>query len=78
MAVIHQECVGCTENFYNQTQPNGCWNFATAKKVERTQIGVWWNPPYNWRPQQVLSCHHPDGMVWLEKADVRFKHNWTR
>ena len=64
-------CSGCRDDYYNHNCPDGCWCFATAKVVERTKVGVWQNPPYSWQPQATLSCHSPDGSVWIKEDDVR-------
>lgn len=64
-------CSGCCDDFYNHNRPEGCWCFATAKVVERTRIGLWQDPPYTWQPKETLSCHNPDGCVWIEQDDPR-------
>lgn len=66
-------CSGCHDDYYNHNPPYGCCCFATAKVVERTRVGVWQNPPYVWQPQETLSCHHPEGSVWIEDDDPRIK-----
>ena len=65
-----KRCVGCRENFYNGNNDLGvkeCWMLKTARSVERTMVGVWQNPPYVWNPQKTLSCHKPEGSVWLDR-----------
>lgn len=69
-------CQGCRDNFYNQpgnSTTGECWMLADSKPVERTKVGVWQNPPYKWEPQTTLSCHHPEGSVWIKQDDVRIK-----
>ena len=66
-------CTGCHEDYYNHHQPDGCWHFVTAKVVERTKVGVWQEPPYTWQPRETLSCHTPEGGVWIKEDDVRIK-----
>ena len=69
-------CKGCRDDFYNQTQPNGCWSLETAEPVERTAVGWWQNPPYTWRPQTTLSCHHAPGQTaWIKRDDVRIRES---
>ncbi len=64
-------CSGCRDDFYNRNRPEGCWQFAKAKLVQLTIVGIWQNPPYKWQPQDTLSCHNPDGSVWIKEDDVR-------
>lgn len=71
-------CRGCRDDFYNHQGSNialggECWMLEKAKPVERTMVGVWQNPPYSWRPQTTLSCHHPEGSVWINRDDVRIR-----
>ena len=66
-------CSGCYNDFYNQTRSDGCWHFVSAKIVDRTKVGIWQNPPYVWKPQTTLSCHDPNGSVWIKQDDPRIK-----
>lgn len=67
-------CYRCRDNYYNapgNSTTGECWSFRSAKVVTRTHVGVWEPPPYEWMPEKVLSCHRPDGYVWLRREDVR-------
>ena len=64
-------CVGCREDYYNHNASGGCWCFENAKVVVRMRVGVWQNPPYQWNPQNVLSCFSPDGARMIERCDPR-------
>ena len=64
-------CDGCHDDFYNRSVSGGCWCFADAKIVVRMRVGVWQNPPYEWNPQECLSCYNPDGSRMIEKNDPR-------
>ena len=67
-------CKGCCDDYYNRpgnSTDGVCWMLANAKPVQRTMVGVWQNPPYKWQPQATLSCHRPDGSVWIESDDCR-------
>ena len=66
-------CVGCRDDFYNHNQPDGCWCYSTAKVVERTRVGVWQNPPYTWHATETLTCHAPEGSVWIKEDDPRIR-----
>ena len=69
-------CQGCRDNYYNQpgnSTSGECWMYASAVIVERTSVGTWEPPPYKWRPQKVLLCHHQDGLHWIKKNDPRIK-----
>ncbi len=66
-------CVGCRNDYYNSNRPEGCWCYGNAKVVLRTKVGVWDNPPYTRKPVETLSCHSPEGQVWLKEQDVRFE-----
>lgn len=69
-----KRCVGCRDNFYNGSNAigvNECWNLKSARSVERTMVGIWQNPPYVWSPEKTLSCHRPEGSVWLGRNDSR-------
>jgi len=71
-------CSGCRDDYYNQpgNSPNGeCWALATAKIVERTSVGYFQNPPYEWIPQKTLSCHSPPGKTWIAADDCRLTKN---
>lgn len=71
-----QLCDGCHYSFYNRpgnSTTGQCWSLASAEPVMRTRIGVWQNPPYQWQPQQTLSCHEPDGSRWLTQDDPRIE-----
>ena len=63
-------CSGCIDDFYNSTE-KGCWCFENAKVVTRIRVGVWQSPPYEWSPQECLSCYSPDGARMIEKSDPR-------
>ncbi len=65
-----KRCAGCNDNFYNGKNDLGigkCWGLKSAKSVERTMVGIWQSPPYVWSPQKTLSCHRPNGSIWLNK-----------
>ena len=64
-------CSGCRDDFYNHNREGGCWSYATARVVKRVSVGTWEPPPYRRKPQETLSCHHPDGRHWLDRSDVR-------
>jgi len=64
-------CAGCRDDFYNHNRSDGCWGFATAKVLKRVRVGVWQNPPYEWRPETCLCCYHPQGSVMLDETDCR-------
>lgn len=70
-------CRGCRDDFYNQpgNTPRGeCFSLEKAKVVERTQVGWWQNPPYIWKPQKTLNCHHAPGQIaWIDANDVRIR-----
>lgn len=69
-----KRCVGCRDDFYNGKNDLGvpeCWLLDSARPVTRTRVGIWQDPPYTWRPEQTLSCHHPEGAVWIKPDDVR-------
>lgn len=75
MSKSKQLCVGCKDDFYNGKNPWGvkeCWSYRSAKVVTRTQVGIWQNPPYEWRPQQTFDCHCPEhSTTWIKRDDVR-------
>ena len=65
-------CRGCRDDFYNRTQPNGCWMFAAAAIVKRVRVGTWEPPPYaKDRAETCLSCFHADGYSMLPLTDSR-------
>jgi len=64
-------CYGCRQDYYNHNAEGGCWMFPSAVVVELTKVGVWQNPPYKWNPKETLSCHEPDGSVWIKQDDPR-------
>jgi hypothetical protein len=67
-------CQGCRDDYYNRpgnSTRGECWCLSGAKPVERMRVGIWQNPPYRWSPETTLSCHHPEGSVWIEKNDCR-------
>ena len=56
-------CLRCRDNFYNGNNSFGikeCWKFRSAKVVKRFMIPVDMRPPYNFDPEWVLSCYHPE------------------
>lgn len=67
-------CRGCHDDFYNRTQPDGCWSFDKATIVERIKVGVWEPPPYaKSRAAECLSCYHEEGSAMLKVDDCRVK-----
>ena len=72
-----QMCLGCRDEYYNQTRKEGCWMYANAKIVTRTKVGIWQEPPYTWRPEKTFSCHSPSGSVWLKRDDSRVREEVT-
>lgn len=69
-------CSGCREDYYNQpgnSTTGECWMLSEATLVERTKVGIWQDPPYQWTPQQTLSCHRPAGCAWIKQDDPRIK-----
>ena len=67
-------CVGCRNDFYNQTRPNGCWSFDSATIVPRIQVGTFENPPYKTnRVKPYLSCYHAEGCAMLKPDDCRVR-----
>lgn len=69
-------CVGCRNDFYNNKNPLGikeCWHLGSAMSAQKHLVGTWDRPPYEWNPQETLSCHQPQGLfVWLKADDSRF------
>lgn len=59
-------CVGCGDNFYNGSNDMGikeCWNFKSAKVVNRFRIG-WWTPQdrkENFTKVTTFNCHKEIG-----------------
>ncbi len=66
-------CNGCYDDFYNQNRDGGCWMFAKAKIVERTRVGTWQNPPYQWTPKPCLTCYKQTGSSFIKEDDVRIE-----
>lgn len=67
-------CRGCRDDYYNRpgnSNTGECWSLTSAQLVQLTKVGVWQTPPYKWAPQQTLSCHRPQGEVWLRQDDAR-------
>ena len=74
-------CRGCRDNYYNQpgnSDTGRCWMLDSAEPVTRMNVGFWQNPPYYWNPEQTLSCHHPEGSVWIKREDCRVKEKATQ
>ncbi len=77
MIKTKQMCRGCRDDYYNNRDSlgnpgsAGCWNFKIAKIVERTRIGIWQDPPYEWQPEKVLNCYNSDGGVMIDQNDPR-------
>jgi len=74
-------CRGCRDNYYNHSgnsTSGQCWMLESAQPVERTKVGTWQNPPYQWHPQTTLSCHHPEGEHWIKIDDVRIVRKSSR
>ena len=78
MAKSKSMCSGCRDNWYNHNREGGCWCYEGAKVVTRTSVGTWQPPPYKWSPQQTLSCHHPEGLHWIDIDDCRLERNWKK
>lgn len=69
-------CAGCRNDYYNRgghSTTGECWSLAMAEPVERTRVGTWQRPPYDWTPVETLSCHRPEGSVWISVDDVRIR-----
>ena len=74
-------CSGCHQNYYNQagnSDTGECWMLAGSKVVTRTSVGTWQNPPYEWTPQETLSCHSPEGRHWIDRDDCRLVENGAK
>lgn len=69
-------CVGCRDDYYNHSQPDGCWMFPDARIVERMKVGTFQTPPYKWKPRQTLNCYSPEGScggVMISEDDPRIE-----
>ena len=78
MAKSKSMCTGCRDDYYNHNREGGCWSFASARVVERVQVGIWEPPPYSPdRKQECLSCFQPEGFVMLEPTDPRVREENT-
>lgn len=66
-------CRGCRDDYYNRSEKNGCWCYSSAQIVTRVKVGVWQPPPYARLPEKTLSCHRPEGYVWLKLDDCRIE-----
>jgi hypothetical protein len=74
MSKTKRMCVGCRDDYYNQTQKDGCWMFKSAKIVTRVKVGTWEPPPYaKERATKCLSCFHCQGYSMLSLDDCRVK-----
>lgn len=71
MAKSKTLCSGCRNDYYNHNREGGCWSYQSARVVQLTKVGVWQNPPYKWTPRDTLSCHSPNGAVWINEDDPR-------
>lgn len=70
-------CAGCRNDFYNQpgnSTTGECWSLTSSEVVQKTRVGWWQNPPYDWNPQVTLTCHHAPGQfAWIDRDDVRLR-----
>jgi len=84
--VTKQDCVGCTDNFYNQTQCGlnetggqpECWSFKTAKMVMARDVPVSMRPPYTFPETLRPSCYRAKGYVRVKKEALDTEGFWKR
>lgn len=75
-----EHCAGCEDNFYNDHNPYGvtkCWMRDDAVLVERVEVGIWDEPPYDQEPKKVPRCYKKKGRAFLLLTDCRRTVNWT-
>lgn len=66
-------CSGCYNDFYNHRGEDGCWMFAKAEVIQRTRVGTWQPPPYQWNPKPCLTCYRQPGSSFIKEDDPRIE-----
>ena len=61
MQKSQQLCHECCDDYRNKE--GECWCYVYATLVTRTRIDPQQRPPYQWTPQETLSCHRPNDFV---------------
>lgn len=70
MSEKSKHCMGCRDDWYNHSEPNGCCNLEKAKLVRRWRLH-WWTSPVNPRAfteVEVLDCFHQPGQFAYSKG----------
>jgi len=60
------DCVGCEDNYYNNSLRNGCWNFRDAKLIMRKRIYADQRPPWMQKPSLHPDCYHEKGCIFIK------------
>ena len=74
MNVKLKHCRGCTDDFYNGSNPYGikeCWNLETATLVKRKEVHINQRPPWKQKPIQVLSCFKRSQYVYIDPGVIK-------
>jgi hypothetical protein len=73
-------CRDCHDDYYNDTQPDGCWNRKEARLIWRIPIGLREKPPYlNKKSVRVPDCWHGQGssrLIYIEKKALTRYGYW--
>jgi len=66
-----RDCLGCTEDFYNDKNPLGvkeCWLFKDAKVITRYRIGMWdgMGERRHYHKEKRPNCYRVKGAVFVK------------
>lgn len=62
-------CLGCENNFYNGNNDMGvkeCWDYETAEITLRKKVCASTPPPWDWPPEEMLTCYRKKHFVIFE------------
>lgn len=62
-----QKCHGCTDDFYNEKETGGCWNYKPGKMIKRVRVSVEEYPPYNREPEYCMDCYRKKGYAFFNR-----------
>ena len=58
-------CVGCYNDYYNQSEPKHCWGLSKARVILRKEVHINDVPPWNHTPKLLPDCYRKPKYVYV-------------
>ena len=60
-----QDCIGCEDDFYNDSITKECWSFSTGKLIFRKKVAIHQRPPWKQTAHLFPNCYRQKGYIFV-------------